>query len=239
MVWPLRQEKQKTMFFDILEIIINLLSVLFPDNTMTASGPDFVQPPWVYGPKETMDWIEATHPSKKEGKKTHKDRGKELLKNMHIRLDLDVRQTTIIPSNVFSKFLSKITKNEKIEEHFEIIHITDIILRALAKAKFRNTRKIVVDGKTLYNHPEITTDLRKTIDILEKSSLNNTRYIEISATLTDVEKCTAEIKIKKIHRRKEHSIDILMKGEIKRELYHVFCNYLVEKLGLEKESLAE
>ena len=205
---------------------------------MVASGPDFVQPPWVYGPKETMDWIEATHPSKKS-KKTHRDRGKELLKNMHIQLDLDVKQTAIVPSNAFSKFLSKITKNERIEEHFEIIHIAELILRALAKAKFRNIGKIVVDGKTLYSHPEIASDLRKTIDLLEKSSLDNARYIEISATLADVEKCTAEIKIQKIHRKKEHSIDILMKGEIKRELYHAFCNYLSEKLDVEKESLSE
>lgn len=205
---------------------------------MVASGPDFVQPPWVYGPKETMDWIEATNPSKK-GKKTHRDRGKELLRNMHIQLDLDVKQTTIAPSNVFSKIFSKITKNEKIEEHFEIIHVAELILRALAKAKFRNTGKIVVDGKTLYSHPEIASDLRKTIDLLEKSSLDNARYIEISATLSDIKKCNAEIKIKKIHRKKEHSIDILMKGEIKRELYHAFCNYLSEKLDVEKESLSE
>ncbi len=97
--------------------------------------------------------------------------------------------------------------------------------------------KIVVDGKTLYNHPEIASDLRKTIELLEKSSIDTARYIEISATLADVEKCTAEIKIQKTHRKKEHSIDILMKGEIKTELYHVFGNYLVEKLGLKKESL--
>ena len=205
---------------------------------MVASGPDFVQPPWVYGPKETMDWIEATHPSKKS-KKTHRDRGKELLKNMHIQLDLDVKQTAIVPSNAFSKFLSKITKNERIEEHFEITHTAELMIRARAKAKFRNIGKIVVDGKTLYSHPEIASDLRKTIDLLEKSSLDNARYIEISATLADVEKCTAEIKIQKIHRKKEHSIDILMKGEIKRELYHAFCNYLSEKLDVEKESLSE
>ena len=202
---------------------------------MVASGPDFVQPPWVYGPKETMDWIEATHPSKK-GKKTHKDRGKELIKDMHIQLDLDVKQTIIEPKNVFSKLLTQITKNDRIEEHFDIIHIADLILRALAKARFKNTRKIVVDGKTLYSHPEIVSDLRKTIDILEESSASDAGFIEISATLTDIEKCTAEIKIKKLHRRKEHSIDILMKGEIKRELYHVFCNYLVENLGIEKKS---
>lgn len=37
---------------------------------MGSPSPGFVQPPWVYGPKETMDWIEATHPTKKDKKKT-------------------------------------------------------------------------------------------------------------------------------------------------------------------------
>ena len=67
---------------------------------MRDYNPDFKQPPWVIGSqKEVMEWIEATHPSKKD-KKSHKDKGRDLLKNMHIRLDLDVEQTTITPSNV-------------------------------------------------------------------------------------------------------------------------------------------
>jgi len=202
---------------------------------MGASGPDFVQPPWVYGPKETMDWIEATHPNKK-GKKTHKNHGRDLLKNIHIQLDLNVKHTKIEPNNVFTKISTKITKNEKIVEHFDIINVANLILRALAKAKFKNTRKIIIDKKTVYNHPEIGSDLRKTIDIIDKTKANNARTIELSATLKDIEKCTAEIKIKKIHKRKDHSIDIMLRGEIKRELYHIFCNYLIEKLGIEKES---
>ena len=208
---------------------------------MTEYNPDFKQPPWVIGSqKEVMDWIEATHPSKKGGKKSDREKGRELLKNMHIRLDLDVEQTKIAPSNIFSRFLSKITGNEEVEEHFELFSIADIILRALAKAKFRNTVRIVVDKRILYDHPEVTSDLRKTIDLLEESSqaVKEGKTIEITAILADVEKCTAEIKIRKIHKIKEHSVDIMMKGEIKRELYNTFLNYLGEKLGIEKDSLA-
>jgi len=205
---------------------------------MKDYNPDFKQPPWVIGSqKEVMEWIEATHPSKKN-KKSHKEKGRELLKNMHIRLDLDVKQTTITPPNAISRFFLKITGNNQVEEHFEIISTAEIILRALAKAKFRNTVKIVVDRKILYRHPEVTSDLRKTIDILKDSSIaKDSKIIEITAILADVEKCTAEVKIKKIHKIEEHSIDILIKGEIKSELYNAFVNYLCEKFGIKKDSL--
>lgn len=206
---------------------------------MTKYSPDFKQPPWVMGsPKEVMDWIDASHPSKKEkkGRKSDRERGREVLKNLHIKFDFDVAQTKIRPSNVFSRLFLKITGNEMVEEDFDLIPTSELILRALAKAKFRNTVKIVADGKTLYDHPEKTSDIRKTIDGLSGFSNNimDGRTIEITAILADVEKCTAKIKIKKIHSKKEHSVDIQMKGEIKKELYHTFLNYLDEKLGIKE-----
>jgi hypothetical protein len=206
---------------------------------MTDYNPDFKNPPWVYGPKETMDWIEASYPSKKGGRKSDRDPGKQLLKNMHIRLDLDVEQTTVTPAGFFSALISKITMNEMVEEHFDLFNIAEIMMRALAKAKFRNTVKIVVDKKILYNHPEVTSDLRKTIDLLQDNSRNlkTSNSVIITAILADVEKCTAEVKIMKVHKKKDHSIDIFFRGEIKRELYHTFLNYLSGKLGLERDSL--
>jgi len=45
----------------------------------------------------------------------------------------------------------------------------------------------------------------------------------------------AEIKIKKIHRINEHSVDIQMKGKIQEEIYHTFLNYLKEKIGFKEE----
>ncbi len=119
-----------------------------------------------------------------------------------------------------------------------MLSTTELILIGLAKAKFRNTAKIVVDGKTLYEHPEKKSDLRKTIeDIGEFSSdITNGRNVEITAILADIEKSTATIKINKIHSPKEHSVDIQIKGKIRKEIYHTFLNYLNEKIGLKEES---
>lgn len=205
---------------------------------MTDYNPDFKQPPWVMGsPKEVMEWIDATHPSKKsKGKKPEKGSGKEVLRDLHIKFDFNVKQTKIEPPNIFSRFVLKITGNEMVEEDFELIPTAELILRALAKAKFRNTAKIVVDGETLYDHPENKSDLRKTIDGFSDlvSDREGRKTVEITAVLADVEKCTAKIKIKKIHRKKEHSVEIQMAGEIKKELYHTFLNYLNEKLGVKE-----
>jgi len=189
----------------------------------------FREPPWVMGsPKEVMDWMEASHPEKK-GKDKHKYE-KEFLKNLHIKFDFDVKRKDVEPSN----FLSKILSGKMIEVDFDLFATTELILRGLAKAKFRNTAKIVVDGETLYEHPEKKSDLRKTIDEIDEysSDIKKGKKVVITAILADVEKCTATIKINKIHSIKEHSVDIQINGNIRKEIYHTFFNYINEKIGL-------
>jgi len=199
---------------------------------MPEHNPDFKQPPWVYGPKETMEWIEATHPSEKGDKKPEKGNSNVILKNMHIQLDLDVEQTKINSPTVFSRLLSKITGNTYVKEHFDLLSTAESILRALVKAKFRHTVKILIDKKIKHDHPEITSDLKKAIDILKGISLdmNQCKILEITALSDGAHRCNAKIIIKKVHKKKEHAIDIMMKGRIKEESYHVFLNYLNEKL---------
>ena len=159
---------------------------------MTNYVPEFKQPPWVYGSqKEEMEWIEATHPPKKGAKKSDRISEKKTLKNVYVQLDLDVKQTIIKSSNIFSGYFAKLFGLEKVEEHFDIDLLAEVILRALAKAKFRNTEKIIVNGKLVYNHPEVVTDLRKTIEIIR--NLPNLKVdgktMEIIAILFNVDKC--------------------------------------------------
>lgn len=201
---------------------------------MADQNPDFKQPPWVYGPKETMEWIEATYPSEKKDKKHEKRSSNNLLSNMRIWLDLDVEQTKANPPNVFSGVISKITGNTYVNEHLDLTSTSEIVLRALAKAKFRHTVKILIDKKIKHNHPEITSDLKKAIDIFKGISIdiNKCKIIEITAVLEDIHTCTADIKIKKVHKKNEHTIDIILKGLIREELYHEFINYLNEKLRI-------
>ena len=122
------------------------------------------------------------------------------------------------------------------EEDFELLPTAELILRGLAKAKFRNTAKIVVDKKILYEHPEKKSDLRKTIDGISEFSeeIKDGKNLEITAIFADVEKCTAIVKINKIHSKKEHSVEIQIEGKIRTEVYYTFLNYLDEKIGVKE-----
>ena len=108
---------------------------------MTEQNPDFTQPPWVQSPSEVMDWMNATHPSKKTKGKKHVSSGEEVLRNLHVRFDLNVEQKKIPPSNIFSKFITMITGNGFVEEGFDLVPTAELVLRGLAKAKFKNIVK--------------------------------------------------------------------------------------------------
>jgi len=201
---------------------------------MTEQNPDFIQPPWVQSPSEVMDWINATHPSKKTKGKKHVSSGEEVLRNLHVRFDLNVEQKKIPPSNVFSKFITMITGNGFVEEEFDLVPTAELVLRGLAKAKFKKISKIVFDNNTIFHYSDNHSDLRKTIDDFSSITQNVQigKSIEVTAILKERMKSIVIVKIMKIHKKKDHAVDIQIKGGIKKELYHTFQNYLTEKLGL-------
>jgi len=199
---------------------------------MSRYGSGFREPPWVMGsPKEVMDWMEASHPKKRE--KDNNKTKKDYLKNLHIKFDFDVKKRVIKPKGLFLKIKNK----NIIEEDFEMLPTAELILRGFAKAKFKNTAKIIIDRKTVYEHPEKKSDLRKTIENINEysSEISKGKNLVVVAILDEVEKCTATIKINKVHKKNEHSVDIQIKGKIKRDIYHTFLNYLDEKIGLKKD----
>jgi len=198
---------------------------------MSRYGSSFREPPWVMGsPKEVMDWMEASHPKKNKEKNGF---DKKYLNNLHVKFDFDVSKKIFDSDGFFSRILNK----KIIEENFDLTSSTKIILRGLAKAKFHNTSKIMVDNIILYEHPEKKSDLKKTIKIVDDfiGELKNGKSIEITALFDDFVKCTAIIIIKKIHKLDEHSVDIQIKGKIRKEIYHTFLNYLNEKIGFKNE----
>jgi len=201
---------------------------------MTKQNPDFIQPPWVQSPSEVMDWINATHPSKKTKGKKHVSSGEKILWNLHVRFDLNVEQKKISAPNIFSKLITKITGNGFVEEGFDLVPTAELVLRGMAKAKFKHLTKTVIDKKTVFHHSHDDSDLRKTIDDFSwiPPNVDIKKSIEVTATSKEAMKSIAIVKIKKIHKEKDHAVDIQIKGGIKTELYHTFQNYLTEKLGL-------
>jgi hypothetical protein len=199
-----------------------------------SGNPDFTQPPWVQSPSEVMDWMNATHPSKKTKRGKHVSSGEEVLRNLHVRFDLNVEQKKIPPRTIFSKIITMITGNGVVEEDFDLVSTAELVLRGLAKAKFKNIVKIVFDDKTIYRHSDTHPDLRKTIDDFSVMTrdVHIGKSVEVTAILKEGMRSIAIVKIMKIHKEKDHAVDIQIKGGIKKELYHTFLNYLTEKLGL-------
>ncbi len=203
---------------------------------MTNPNPDFKQPPWVQSPSEVMEWINATHPTTKKNSKKHKSSSEKILRNLHVRFDLNVKQRKIPSSTVFSKFITMITNNGLVEEEFDLVPTAEIVLRGLAKAKFKNLSKIITDGKTLFDHSHSYSDLRKTIDDFRviTNDVHPTKSMKVIATSRGGMRSIAIIKIMKIHTVKNYAVDIQIKGGIKENLYHTFKNYLNEKLGVKE-----
>lgn len=141
-------------------------------------------------------------------------------------------EKSVIPSNFFLKKIEDLTGYKKIEENFEIIPTAELIARALAKAKFKNMMKIVLDGKVIYEHPEKGNDIRKTIEMLADMAYHTKKGKTIELQAMD-NKSIAEIIVKKVHPKKKHAVDIKIKGRIKEELFHRFLNYLKEHLPVE------
>jgi len=198
--------------------------------SMSRYGSSFREPPWVMGdPSEVMDWMDATHPTKKE----KVDMKPKYLKNLHIRFDLDVAQTPIESEH----FLANITGKKYVEEDFDMLFITDVILRGLAKAKFKEIEQITLDNKLLFKEQDSEKNIRGLIDFLKdyKKEISQGKKLDLIARITEYGKATADIHINKIHQLNEHSIHIEIKGEILQFVYHSFVNYLHEKIGFLKE----
>ncbi len=204
-------------------------------NSMGSYGTDWVQPPWVYGPKEVNDWIDATHGMGKKGKKEHQKKD-DAIHNLHINFDFNVKQTPVQPSDGISRFLEKLTGNTWVSEDIDLIAAAELILRALAKAKFKNTEKILIDDIVIYDHPEDASDLRKTVDLIRQYHEQHTATssVELVVMHEEIEPCEMTILIKKIHKKKEHTVELKMKGSLQKTLYHTFLNYLSDKLDLQE-----
>ncbi|RLF29742.1 MAG: hypothetical protein DRJ99_03350 [Thermoplasmata archaeon] len=196
-------------------------------------GSDFVQPPWVYSPSEVMSWINATNPPHKLRKfKAEKGKKKRCLKNIEIELDLDVEREKIDSSVFLISKIRELTGFEKVEEHFELLPTAELMLRALAKAKFHNVVKIVLDGKTLYENPEKGHDTMECINLLSEIANRTKEGKNIRLRVKKKEDCLCDIMIQRIHPRKRHTVEIKFKGELEEEYFHRFLNYLKNNLSI-------
>ena len=173
----------------------------------------------------------------KEGKKhTEKKKPKApiILENMIISIDLNVKD--LAHSDGFIRMLSESLGVVRVKKDFEVLSTTEKIIRALAKAKFKNVATIELDDEVLYNHPEKFYDADEAIkemmmDIKNKKKRGNN--INMRMLSKDFKDCEVEIKVSRVHLPWFHDILIKFQGELEEEYFRRVINYLEENLQIE------
>ena len=172
-----------------------------------------------------------------KGKKQVKEpepSGPVQVENMTISIDLDVKD--ISHHEDFIHKLISYVKLDRVEKSFEVLSTAEKILRALAKAKFKNVALIELDGKVLYEHPEKFYDTQDAIKILiehihhQKQKGNNIFMEIISHEHKD---CLIEVEVSRIHLELTHDIFIRFHGVLKEEYFRRIINYLEDNFEIE------
>ncbi len=121
------------------------------------------------------------------------------------------------------------------ESDFVVISTLDSVLRALAKAKFKNLGELKFNGKLVYDHPEKEWDLKVVLPLL-KDMRKGEKLEEAEARVILKEEGDVEavIKVDKVHTELTHDIYIDFKGELEGEMLRRVINYLEEHLEIEE-----
>ncbi|MGA1792831.1 MAG: hypothetical protein ACMUHM_02670 [Thermoplasmatota archaeon] len=155
------------------------------------------------------------------------------VKDLSLRIDLKVDDVDK-GSGVFSEMLHLIGLDPR-EGDFEVLSTMDKVLRALAKAKFRNLAELRFNGELVYDHPEDEWDLRKVLKGI-KEMAPGTKLEEAEARVIEHEVGDTEalIKVDKVHTELTHDILIKFDGELEGEMLRRVINYLEENLEIDE-----
>lgn len=201
---------------------------------MTRYDSSFPEPPWTYAPKEVEAWLTSVASGAKLAKlEAFKDQALGTIENLEIVLDIDAKKTRIKPSNAFLQWMQDLTGRAKFELHFELPAVSELVLRALAKGNYREVVKIGVDTETLHNNVDRPKDLRGTVDLLTESSFRTARCDSILMKVVSVqnEDSSADVTIKRVVKKGEHTLGVRFHGEVREEDFRAFLTHLTGNLN--------
>lgn len=201
---------------------------------MSRYGSEFPEPPWTYAPKEVEEWLngvaKATRISKMEA---FKNEAAHTLENVEIVLDVDAAKTSVKPSNAFLQWLRELTGRPQFEAHFEVPAVVELVARALANARFHSITKVVVDGKTEFEHVDRPKDVRGLIELLTEASHRAARCEAVLFHAVDDElgDTMAVASVRKILKKGEHAIGVRYEGVVLEEDFRKFLAFLSQNLN--------
>jgi hypothetical protein len=202
--------------------------------SMSRYGSEFPEPPWVYAPKEVEAWLTSVAQGAKISKlDAFRNESAHTLENVEIVLDVDAAKTRIAPSTSFMQWLQDLTGRAKFEAHFEVPAIAELVLRALAKARFHSITKVAVDGHVEYENGTRPKDVRGAVELLAESSHRATRCenIQFTAADDDVGDTNALVTVKKILKKGEHAIAVRFEGAVIEDDFRTFLSFLSQNLN--------
>ena len=201
-----------------------------------SNATSITTPPWVWGsPSEGYQWAKIAYTGEgRGGKKKEKRTGEDTMSNPHVYVELNTKKNVLLPEGELQKLLAKGLDIEKTCEGFDIIITAEKFLRALSHIKIKNVTEIKIDREIVYSHPEKKKDVRETIKMLIEfgDKWKKSKIVRITAIRGRDYKVV--VKIKRIHRRAEHAIDVKFNGEIEKRLFKQFVNYLKKNLEVKE-----
>lgn len=199
-----------------------------------GSGMTFQEPPWVWGPTEGYQWAKVAYKGERKHRRHLHDK-KNILISPHLEIDLKAQKNMLMPDSELKKIFIKKFGMAKIQEHFDIVVTAEKFLAALNRVKFKNVHEIKVDHDVIYSHPEKKKDVKETIELLVDHGDNwqNSNSIQITASNEKTKGCKVIVKIKRIHAKSEHTINIEFEGQIKKNQFKQFINYLKKNLEVQ------
>lgn len=159
--------------------------------------------------------------------------GKGMVKDPDILINLDARDLEM--SMDFKDLILKIIGLDPVESDFDVLMVTEKILRALAKAKFSNLAELDLNEKRVYERPEEEMDLKNLLNNTREFLLSGENIKESRARVIDGEEgqTEAEVSVKRVHTEITHDIKIDISGELEEEYLNRIINYLEENLEIE------
>lgn len=178
----------------------------------------------------SLEGISIVH----EGKKKRKVTSDSEVGDLSIIIDLDADDLDDDDSFI-EAILSVVGLHPK-DADFDVLSVTEKVLRALSKAKFRNLAELRFNDRTVYEHPELEFDLRNTLDEIGGLALKEERIDSAHARVIDGPEMEAEalVNVTRSHTRFTHDIKIEIHGRIEREYLKRIINYLEENLDIQR-----
>jgi len=163
-----------------------------------------------------------------------KHRSSSEVGDLTVYIDLDAKDLKE-DDNFIDAFLSVLGIHPKVA-NFDVFLVSERVLQALSRAKFRNLAELKLNNDLVYEHPELEYDLKEVLNEINEFLLKDQRIDVVHARVIDGPDKDAEafITVSSSHSKFTHDIKIVIRGSIEKADLEKMVNYLEEGLKIDK-----